>query len=122
MKKTVSLFLVLIICLLLCACDADRNSAETTAPQTEPPTTAATEATEATQPCTTEPTEAPTEALTETVALQGRDYVLNTNTFKFHFPGCTSVSKIKEHNRMDFRGTREKLLEMGYSPCRICNP
>lgn len=61
----------------------------------------------------------------ETVTLtedNGRDYVVNTNTDKFHYPSCSSVKKIKESNRWDYHGTREELINMGYDPCKNCNP
>ena len=50
------------------------------------------------------------------------DYVLNTNSMKFHLPGCDAVGKMKPKNRSAFRGTREQALSMGYVPCKICNP
>lgn len=53
---------------------------------------------------------------------QGTHYVLNTNTKKFHYPGCASAKKISEKNRQDFYGTREELIAMGYSPCGNCDP
>ena len=31
-------------------------------------------------------------------------------------------AKIKEKNRMDFHGTRQELIDMGYSPCGNCHP
>ncbi len=49
-------------------------------------------------------------------------YVANKNTKKFHRPDCSSVKDIKESNRWDFTGTREELIEMGYVPCKRCNP
>lgn len=52
----------------------------------------------------------------------GRDYVLNTNTMKFHYPSCSSAKKIKAHNRADFNGTREELIDRGYDPCGNCHP
>ena len=52
----------------------------------------------------------------------GQDYVVNTNTDKFHYPGCASVSQMKDKNRMDFTGTRDELIAMGYEPCKNCNP
>lgn len=52
----------------------------------------------------------------------GRDYVVNTNTGKFHYPSCGSAKKIKESNRWDFHGTREELINMGYQPCKNCDP
>ena len=50
------------------------------------------------------------------------DYVLNTNTRKFHRPDCGSVEEMKAENREDFRGTREELLAKGYEPCSRCRP
>ena len=49
-------------------------------------------------------------------------YVLNTNTMRFHLPDCQSVQDMKEKNRKEFFGTREELLEAGYSPCGRCRP
>lgn len=49
-------------------------------------------------------------------------YVLNTNSKKFHLPGCPSVGKMKESNRQDYTGSREDLIGQGYSPCGQCNP
>ena len=50
------------------------------------------------------------------------DYVLNTSSKKFHLPDCSGAAAIKEKNRWDYRGTRDSVLEMGYQPCKICNP
>lgn len=49
-------------------------------------------------------------------------YVLNTNTRRFHLPGCSSARSIKEKNRSTFTGTREDILELGYKPCGNCHP
>lgn len=49
-------------------------------------------------------------------------YILNTNTYKFHYPSCGSVSKMKEHNKWYFTGTRDEVISMGYSPCGNCHP
>ena len=51
-----------------------------------------------------------------------RDYVLNTNTMKFHYPNCNSVADIKDNNREDYHGTREDVIAKGYSPCGRCTP
>lgn len=50
------------------------------------------------------------------------DYVLNTNTMKFHTPSCGSVSGIKAENRRTHTGTREELIAQGYDPCGSCDP
>ena len=49
-------------------------------------------------------------------------YVVNKNTGKFHYPSCSSVSKIKAKNRMDSDQTRDELIAQGYVPCKNCNP
>lgn len=49
-------------------------------------------------------------------------YIANTNTKKFHLPGCASVSTIKEENKLYFTGSRDELIEQGYEPCKRCNP
>jgi DNA-entry nuclease len=55
-------------------------------------------------------------------APQGTDYVLNTNTYKFHYPWCSSVKKMKSKNRWDYNGTRDEVIQMGYDPCKNCDP
>ena len=49
-------------------------------------------------------------------------YVCNTNTRKFHDPGCNSVAQMKEENRLYTNLTREELLAEGYEPCGNCRP
>lgn len=51
-----------------------------------------------------------------------RDYVLNKNTKKFHYPECKSVAQMSAKNRQDVTATRQKLIEQGYEPCKNCNP
>lgn len=67
------------------------------------------------------PTPAPTPAPTEEPAA-GPSYILNTNTDKFHYPWCSSVDDMKEKNKREFYGTRDEAIEMGYVPCKRCNP
>lgn len=50
------------------------------------------------------------------------DYVVNTNTKKFHLPSCSSVKDIKTKNRWDYEGNRDDLITQGYTPCKRCNP
>jgi len=50
------------------------------------------------------------------------DYVLNTNTEKFHYPDCPSVDEMKPENRVDFHGTRDEAVNRGYAPCGRCKP
>lgn len=49
-------------------------------------------------------------------------YVLNTNTHKFHLPGCASVETISPKNRKDVNESREQIISEGYAPCKRCNP
>lgn len=50
------------------------------------------------------------------------DYILNTNTKKFHYPTCSSVKDMKEKNKQEFFGTRDEAISNGYSPCGRCKP
>ena len=49
-------------------------------------------------------------------------YVLNTNSKKFHLPSCSSVDQMSPKNREDVEDTRENLIANGYDPCKRCNP
>lgn len=51
-----------------------------------------------------------------------QDYVLNTNSHKFHRPSCSGVKSIKKTNREDYSGTRADLIDQGYEPCKSCKP
>lgn len=50
------------------------------------------------------------------------DYVLNTNTKKFHLPSCSSADDIKATNRQEYSGNRDDLIAQGYVPCKRCDP
>ena len=50
------------------------------------------------------------------------EYILNTNTKKFHYPTCSSVNDMKEKNKQEFFGTRDEAISNGYSPCGRCKP
>lgn len=84
----------------------------------ETPATAADPGTRAPDPTADPAVQTP--APTKDPAVQ--TYVLNTNTLKFHYPSCSSVSDMKESNKWVYEGTREEILEMGYSPCGRCHP
>lgn len=49
-------------------------------------------------------------------------YVLNTNSKKFHRPDCSGVESMSDKNRQDTVADRDELIAQGYSPCAICNP
>lgn len=50
------------------------------------------------------------------------DYIVNTNTGKFHYPSCSSVNQMNESNKWYYTGTRDELIASGYSPCGRCHP
>ena len=53
---------------------------------------------------------------------KGQNYVLNTNTHKFHTQNCESVRDIADSNKEVYTGYREDLINMGYEPCKRCKP
>ena len=63
---------------------------------------------------TPEPESAPTP--------MGGNYIGNANTKKFHYPDCSSVTKMKESNKVPLSGTRDEIISMGFDPCKRCNP
>lgn len=52
----------------------------------------------------------------------GPNYILNTNSKKFHYPSCPSVDEMKPKNKQAFYGTRKEAIEQGYDPCGRCKP
>ncbi len=66
-----------------------------------------------------------TETVTTTATVtekKGQTYILNTNTKKFHNPGCSSVKQMSEKNKQEYTGSRDDIINKGYSPCKRCNP
>lgn len=59
---------------------------------------------------------------TEAPAKQTSTYILNTNSKKFHKPGCSAAAQMKESNKAEFTGTRDEVIAKGYDPCKKCNP
>ena len=49
-------------------------------------------------------------------------YVLNMSTRKFHTPGCRDVKRIAPANYGEYTGTRDDVINQGYTPCGHCNP
>ena len=105
----------------------DKTTESTTEATTEATTEETTEATteETTEETTETTTESTTETTTEsTTASESEsivmDFVINTNTRKFHLPDCNSVADMAEHNKMEYTGTIEELKNMGYTPCKRC--
>ena len=49
-----------------------------------------------------------------------KEYILNTNTKKFHLPTCSSVNSMFEKNKQTVNGTIVDIKELGYTPCSRC--
>ena len=148
--QSVWIFLLSLLLVVFSSCDAveetvsdsDIIPVETEADQEETHSSAETSPTEHTttppityEPSTTAPTttSAPvttnvpitTSSVTkaaETTGIATHDYVLNTNSKKFHEPTCSSVSKMSDKNKDFFNGTRSDIIAKGYDPCHVCNP
>lgn len=78
-------------------------------------------AVETTEKKTAKPTEKATEKPTAKPVAE-KNYILNTNTMKFHLPSCASCDKIDAENKKSFTGDRADLISQGYSPCGNCHP
>lgn len=50
------------------------------------------------------------------------DYVGNKSSDIFHYADCSSVKQMSEKNKYYFTGTREEMIDQGYTPCKRCNP
>jgi len=48
-------------------------------------------------------------------------YVGNKKTYRFHRPTCFSVERLDQSAKI-IRQSRDDFLDLGYSPCRNCNP
>ncbi len=51
-----------------------------------------------------------------------QDYILNTNSKKFHTYDCSSAGKISDKNKEERSCTRDELIADGYEPCGYCKP
>lgn len=65
---------------------------------------------------------AASEKSTQAAKTEAAEYVINTNTGKFHKPSCHSVSDMKASNRQSYKGSRNDLVKQGYEPCGNCRP
>lgn len=50
------------------------------------------------------------------------NYVINKNTGKFHYSWCDSVNAMNNDNKEYYKGSRQELIDKGYSPCSNCKP
>lgn len=60
--------------------------------------------------------------VTNSTSVGNVTYVLNTNTKKFHLPTCSSVKDMKDKNKKEVSCSRDEVIDMGYVPCKRCNP
>ena len=58
----------------------------------------------------------------ETTPADAGSYILNTSNFKFHLPACSSAQTMKAENKQTYTGSRDALIEQGYTPCGRCKP
>lgn len=95
------------------------NNATTPAKQTTTnaatTTTTQRQATTTTTATVTQTTPAPSQATASSCS-----YVVNTNTGKFHYSSCSSVSQMKNKNKMYTNDSYDTLVKKGYSPCYNC--
>lgn len=67
-------------------------------------------------------TEKETQKTTEKSSAETECYILNTNTKKFHKKDCSSVKDISKDNKLEYSGSKQEVLDMGYESCKRCNP
>jgi len=48
-------------------------------------------------------------------------YIGNKRSYKFHRQDCKWVKKMSSDNRVFFK-SRQKAVNQGYVPCKVCNP
>lgn len=51
-----------------------------------------------------------------------KEYIVNTNTKKFHDPSCSSVKDTLAKNRKEVTESKDALIQQGYEPCGRCKP
>lgn len=54
--------------------------------------------------------------------VESTEYILNTNTGKFHRPSCRMVLRMSDANKKVIKNTKEELLAEGYEACKVCRP
>ena len=50
------------------------------------------------------------------------EYVINRNSGKFHNPDCSGAANMNPENRQDYSGSRQVLIDQGFTPCGQCDP
>ena len=62
----------------------------------------------------------PTDAQKQTT--EPMKYIGNKNSMKFHYPECSSVTAMKESNKVYFNCSRDEIISAGFIPCQLCFP
>lgn len=62
----------------------------------------------------------PEATVQESHSNNGNMYILNTNSKKYHKPGCASADKISDANKQNSSASIEELENAGYSACKNC--
>lgn len=60
-------------------------------------------------------------SVTEKSNEESQEYIINTNTKKFHKSSCGYAKQMKEENK-EVSSDRNAIIADGYSPCKRCNP
>ena len=63
-----------------------------------------------------------TENIPEKAGTKESTYILNTNTYKFHKPDCSSVKQMETVSTKEYTGNREEVEKQGYEACKRCKP
>ena len=58
----------------------------------------------------------------QTQATEPTKYIGNKNSKKFHYPECSSVTAMKESNKVYFNCSRDEIISDGFIPCHRCLP
>lgn len=58
----------------------------------------------------------------DTSSTASTEYILNMNSYKFHYSYCEGASTISNDNKGTYIGDRQELINQGYDPCKRCNP
>ncbi len=59
---------------------------------------------------------------TPSAPVEEQTYLANKNSKVFHRPTCPSAHNMKVSNRWEVTATREYLIQLGYTPCKVCRP
>ncbi len=120
MKRITSLVLCLLYLTLLCGCSAKETVSQDAVTINLPIDNSVNGYRLKTEDKTavSKPTESVSTHSDDTKSIQ---YCANTNSMKFHLPDCSSVKNTKEENKL-FLSDRNELIELGYEPCKRCEP